>query len=219
MKKNTRYALIAATILANIFSSCQKQNDFRGPVINAKSNAVAQQEKAATPGATVPSSSMRGSLTYAACDRIANIYDPQPGNYTLAMSSGTSYKKFGIPLLGILDFIHVDMISFEFSGLYANAANTIKLYRVRRQDGNYLTFHLNLDYSSKLNPGQGEELQLWIFNDLGNNKYNLILPKYGTTCWLARTYEEKPGYKIGVVASDQTIYTGSTAIYIHPAGI
>jgi hypothetical protein len=157
-------------------------------------------------------------LTYAACNMLVTVYDPAPGQYTLAMGTATGYKKFGLPnFSGTLDFQNIDYLTFEFSKQYADAANTVKLYRIRRSDGKYLTLYLNPTYDTRKLPGNGEEQQLWIMNDLGNNKYNLLAPKLAS-CFLARTYTDTNGIdKLGILASGQSSYSGSVTIYIHPA--
>lgn len=205
MKHNFSLALIATIIFSSALFSCQKDKDFLFAPANSQGSSI----QTITPAAAFQ--------TYQACDRLITIYNPPNGSFTLGMTFGLTYKKFGIPGgQGELNFTTPDIIHFEFSGLYADSKNTIKLYRVRRQDGKYLTFTLCLSYTDLKQPGQGAEMQLWIFNSLGNNKYNLILPKFSTSCWLARTYMDNNIDYIGVVASSQTSFVGSTTLYILP---
>ena len=220
MKTNLLIALIVATTFTGIFSSCTKENNQATQVVETKSNSATQPNAEKQNPQSASAASATPTLTYITCSKPINIYNPQAGQYTLAMPYGSSYKKFGIPGFGgLLDFQNIDYVTFEFSGLYADPANTVKLYRVRRTDGKYLTFHLYLDYSPLLQAGQNPELQYWIINNLGNNQYNLVLPKFGNTCWLARTYPDNANYRIGMVDINQATYPGSTTIFIHSASI
>jgi hypothetical protein len=155
--------------------------------------------------------------TFLTCNRLINVFNPGPNViFSLGMQLGTSYRKFSVPTYGVLDFTKVDKIMFEFSGLYADRANTVKLYRIRRTDGKYLTFQIAAAYVSKME-GIDAQYQLWVLNSLGSNKYNLMLPKMNT-CYLLRTYynTDLQANRLGFLPSYQTSYEGSIVIYVLP---
>jgi hypothetical protein len=67
--------------------------------------------------------------------------------YAFAYTINGVQKKFGISTYGHLNFSSYDKFSLEFAG-YADRANTVKLWMIRRTDGKYLT--AGLEYKDKL---------------------------------------------------------------------
>ncbi|RYZ60108.1 MAG: hypothetical protein EOO14_07620 [Chitinophagaceae bacterium] len=198
--KNIPFKMITTLITLSLLIGCKKDNSLTGQIVDQPQ-----------------SGSVAGSVlkTYVTCNRFVNVFTPTlETHYTLAMQNGFSYRKFGIPDLGTLDFDNIDKVTFEFSKQFADPSNTVKLYRIRRTDGKYLTFRIAAGYTTKLE-GSEAQYQLWIVNSLGMSKYNLMLPKM-YTCFLFRTYfdEQTNSNKAGFVAADQQTYPGSTTIYM-----
>ncbi len=136
MKKNLLSVVAACAIIAASFTACQKDVAMKNVAPSANESIALTNAKNESVVAKAP------PLTYAACNMLVTIYDPAPGLYTLAMSTATGYKKFGLPdFSGTLNFQNIDYLTFEFAKQYADAANTVKLYRIRRSDGKYLTLY------------------------------------------------------------------------------
>jgi hypothetical protein len=218
MKKNI-LALVAiiALIISFGFSACKKSNDITSQSIRyskVPSNASGQLSLSNSGLSLV--TSVTKPVLYSTCNRQVKVFTPSTATYELGMEFGFTYRPFGIPSIGNLDFQNIDHVAFEFSGLYADANNTVKLYRIKRMDGKYLTFQIAAAYVERFE-GNLAQYQLWLVNDLGANKYNLILPKMNT-CYLLRTYYDDVymSYRAGFILSTEVTYPGSTNIFLIP---
>lgn len=130
------------------------------------------------------------------CGRKFNSVDPPTGTWAMAIKVNNVIKKIGIPNRGEVSFTNIDWVKFEFSGQYADANNTIKLYRVRRSSDNlYLTFEIGLAYVEST--AANSHIQLWAFEGMSDNSYRLTIPKFSSNCIFAHTFPLNGGYRIG----------------------
>lgn len=201
MKKHTFQIILSTAIIAIIFfSACKKE-------VNTEYASIASNTNGTT-----------DDLTYAACDLLVNVFSPSANTtYNLAMISGDVNIKFGIPGIGELNFQTIDNVNFEFSGSYADKAKTVKLYRIKRTDGKYLSNAFGAaNYTTKID-GPGASTQLFILNSLGNNHYNLILPTMAT-CYYMFTYWDASSQKYrGAFVSNGQSSQGTKEIVVLPA--
>jgi hypothetical protein len=105
-----------------------------------------------------------------------NVFTPFENSsnvYSFAYTINGQLKRFGINRYGKMQFSYYDRFTFEFAG-YLDASRTVKSWRIRRTDGQYLT--AGLKYAQRLF-GASEAQQIFLFSSLGNNQYNILLPK------------------------------------------
>lgn len=200
MKKIFYYVITITTVVFAVSSSACKKN------VNTKDMAVLAQATAAD------------NLIYNTCGLPVNVFTPSANTtYNLAIISGDVNIKFGIPGVAELSFQNIDFVNFEFSGLYADKGQTIKLYRIKRTDGKYLSnAFAAANYTTKIE-GPGSSTQLFILNSLGNNRYNLILPTM-SVCNFMFTYWDNSSQKYrGAFVSSGVNHLGSKEIVVLPA--
>jgi hypothetical protein len=193
---------IAILILTIVIVSCQHESNTIAPT-----GSVTADESLAV--------SRVAAAAYSFCGLAANIYNPDNGMYTLGMSLRAGYQNFGVVGLGHLDFVHVDKIQFEFSGRYHDRPQTVKLYRIRRSDGKYLSWKIGGLMYDKLITGGFDATQLYVLSNLGNNKFNIILPNVAGNCLMMRTSSTATGFKVEGMSVD-TPFPGNSVIHVHP---
>lgn len=184
-----------------IFQSCKKDT------VNIGASSLTEEVRGTGP-----------VLSFIACNTVISSFNPS-GSYHLAMNDGNSYRKFGIPVAGTLNFTNIDAVTFEFSGLYADKGQTRKLYYIRRSDGRYLTTMIfgALEYIAKQTDAETAKRQRWLIHSLGNNKYNVIDYELNACSWV-HTYYENGQYHAASYMRDygSTLTQNSVVLHILP---
>ena len=196
-KKITAYNSIMLVATVIVFSlllfACQKES----------SSVVASSEH------TEEHASETGlpPIPYVSCGMKINVFTPfehSAKEYAFAYTINGVQKKFGIGDYGHLNFTSYDKFSLEFAG-YADRANTVKLWMIRRTDGKYLT--AGLEYKDKLT-GSAATQQEFLLASLGNGQYKILLPKL-PVCNIAAIWDDiDVGYKIANFNYDDSQLVG-----------
>jgi len=184
LKKFTVYnsiMLVATVIIFSLLFACQKES--YSPV-TSKENAGEHAETMGLP-----------PLPYVSCGMKINVFTPFEYSakvYAFAYTINGVQTKFGIGDNGHMNFTSYDKFSFEFAG-YADKANTVKLWMIRRTDGKYLT--AGMEYKNKLT-GPDATQQKFLLASLGNGQYKILLPKLPVCNIAAIWYQIDEGYRI-----------------------
>jgi hypothetical protein len=190
--------------LALLFISCKKQT-LTPAVQNKMSDVVNGKPDSSSPTDVVQ------NTTYYCCGIKVNVFTPlehSANTYSFAYTVNGQQNRFGITKAGQINFTNPDKFSFEYAG-YLDASGTVKSWRIRRTDGKYLTTILGngLTYADKL-LGSHEVEQIFLLSSLGNNVYNIVLPKLSICNKVAIWYDIDLGDRIASFNYDSRMLTG-----------